>query len=220
MKIVVVLVSLFLFSLGYAKCEYQIGQGVIGKFVNYDGDKTQINIAENIKPISFLFKQKTGCFGSYISLNISYTEVSNVFKQIQTAQRNLKNRGEAHITLLTPPEFQNLFVKNKISMNRLREKINESFSAANISFTVESIGSGHIGKLSTYFLIVRSNDLEKLRESLAELLPDNDRTEFLKTGFYPHITLGFNKRDLHISEGIRKDFEYSNDNRFELKTMR
>lgn len=216
MKLLILSLILSIQTLAQTKCEYQVSDGVVGKYVKYQGQSTEITISNSIDPVSFIYKDKEGCFGKYITLDLEYSEVKRAFDQLNDEVGNLKNRGEAHITILTPPEYQYFFANQGISINTLSQVVEESFSAHNIYFEVLGVGSGHIEKLSTYFLIVESPELILLREKLGELLPNKLRIEFLNTGFYPHITLGFNKRDLHISQGIRKDFEYSVDNRFKL----
>jgi 2'-5' RNA ligase len=217
MKLLILVLILSFQINAQAKCDYKTSNGVVSKFVNYQGASTEITIKNEIEPLAFIYKNKDGCFGKYVTLDLDFSEVKNVFDQLNRKIGNLKNRGEAHITLLTPPEYQHFFGNYGISMATIEQVIKESFSAQNIRYEITGLGSGHIEELSTYFLIVESQDLKALRERLAELLPSKVRTEFLETGFYPHITLGFNKRDLHISQGIRKDLEFSNDRRFLLR---
>lgn len=217
MKLIIVLSLVAIELTIQAACSYSIGKEIHNTYLNYSEEKTQIQAPRIRYGKQLVFKDNQGCFGSYISLDIDFSLIRPVYKQLnKVTVEKLKSRGESHITLLTPPEFQHFFASSGISMTVLKEFVIERFSANTLEFDVKAIGSGHIESQSTYFLIVVSQDLKNLRLSLADLLVGEKREAFLETGFYPHITLGFNKTDLHISQGIRKDSEFSKDNRFEL----
>ena len=59
----------------------------------------------------------------------------------------------------------------------------------------------------TYFVVVKSDGLLELRTKIqkAFVAAGGSAADFLPENFYPHITLGYTKRDLHYEEGIRKD---------------
>jgi 2'-5' RNA ligase len=128
--------------------------------------------------------------------------------------------GEAHVTTITPVEYF-WILKNYVDMKKINQIANE-LKIQNSDLTVLGLGRGQTlidGKIEeTYFVIVHSENLLKIRRSIYQ--------EYLKAGgnpanwnpenFYPHITIGFTKRDLHEKDGVLKDVEHSLDNRFEL----
>jgi len=118
---------------------------------------------------------------------------------------SLKNRGEAHITVITPIEYYDV-LKSKISM----EEINTIALQASIQdseFKIEYIGEGKKDKDSTFYLVVSSPQLVAIRKLIQEQFESRggEKNTFKAEHFYPHITLGFTTRDLHESDGVIKD---------------
>lgn len=59
--------------------------------------------------------------------------------------------------------------------------------------------------LETYFVVIESSELLQLRRELEAELFRRGNKKFRATAWQPHITLGFDERDLHEVDGIRKD---------------
>jgi len=164
----------------------------------------------NNKEQPFIVHLGVGRYSNYLAQNVNYVPVKNLFNQLQQqSKRSLKNRGEAHITVLTPVEYNAAF-KGWVSM----EQINQLASNANIQqagFIPLCVGRGEamIKDVSeyTYFVVITSNKLIELRQKLHRLLVESggDGSLFEPSLFYPHITLGFTSRDLHLSDGVVKD---------------
>lgn len=145
----------------------------------------------------------------YLALNVSFSEVNEIKNKLeQRMEKKLTNRGEAHITVITPPEYE--ILKDKMSMTTIDElallsKIQEA------PFQVVCIGKGMLSspKLQeTYFLVVSAPDLISLRKKILQTyvsLGGSDQVNFKPEEFYPHITIGFLERDLHIQDGVVKD---------------
>lgn len=109
------------------------------------------------------------------------------------AGRALQTRDESHLTVLTPPEFMRLSPE-------LRQQLLKDLQA--LDWTKSQIKPLCIGhgeaevkghKEAAFFVVVEAAGIKKIREKYG--LQD----------FYPHITLGFTKRDLHFEDGVRKD---------------
>ncbi|WP_127714398.1 2'-5' RNA ligase family protein [Halobacteriovorax sp. HLS] len=180
------------------------------KFV--EQQNISLNLSSNIyKQSNFLFFDKSGEYGKYVTLNIPYEPVLDIFKQLKKFHPTLNNRGEAHITVITPVEYQCFFNKHGISINQIKEVV-EDWNQS--SFKVLSIGNGYKDLDDTFFIIVDSADLIALRKKLLTLLPENARFDPVK--FYPHITVGFTSRDFHESDGVFKNEKFSKDSRFNL----
>jgi hypothetical protein len=158
-----------------------------------------------------LFHSGPGVYGSYVSLDIPFSPVEDLFKQLKTFHPTLKNRGEGHITVLTPVEFHCIFRPQGVTINDLEKAIPSDILT---DYKILSIGNGHKGEDETFFIIVESNDLLNLRKVFSALLKDPSKFNHKK--FYPHITLGFTTRDLHESDGVFKNEQYSKDSRFKL----
>lgn len=144
----------------------------------------------------------------YFSLDLAYTPVANV-RQALEAQlcEQLLNRGEAHITVFTPQEFAEL--SKKVSGKEILDL------ATQLSVQIQPlcVGQGELvinGKTEkTYFIVVQSSELVELRRQVADLYwtRGGRSQQFAPDHYYPHITLGFTKRDLHQQDGVIKDIK-------------
>ncbi|SMF64926.1 hypothetical protein [Pseudobacteriovorax antillogorgiicola] len=181
--------------------------------------------------VPFIPHQGSGPFSNYLAMNLPFDGVPSISHQIkQDTGDQLKDRGEAHITVLTPPEYKAIegFLKRHGGSDpdsTLIARINEIALESNIQstrFNINCVGRAQksiSGRLeATYFLVVDAPALFELRKSIFNLVVEEfpDRAsdkgffEELREGFdpksfHPHITIGFTKRDLHLSDGAVKD---------------
>ncbi|MBH47747.1 MAG: hypothetical protein CME71_06215 [Halobacteriovorax sp.] len=161
--------------------------------------------ASSLKPLTH---SGSGRFDSYLSMDIPYEPVSKLFKFLEVKTGlSLTSRGEAHITVITPIEYFDV-LKDKISIEEINLIAKEIQTS---KFKILCLGQGAKeldGKLEqTFYLVVSSSDLLKIRKDIqTKFISNGGRAEnFDPFKFYPHITLGFTKRDLHESDGIIKD---------------
>lgn len=158
--------------------------------------------------VSFIPHEGLGKFQSYLALNLSYHTVNKLREKIE-GKLGLKliTRGEAHITVLTPPEYE------KIGEHLSIQEINLFFASSiqNSNFEITCLGRGKSlldGKEEfTFFVVTSSEDLLEIRRDVYSRYLDLGGREgaFNPEEFYPHITVGFTKRDLHFSDGVIKD---------------
>lgn len=184
------------------------------------------NIYDN-SSLVFEKHQGAGRFDSSLAMNITYEPVV----QVRTAIESTINKkldyfkqwnpyGEAHITVVTPPEYYDI-LRQCLTMDEI-EDIAEEENIQNSFFEIEGIGSGKVlinsQEEETYFLIVKSQDLINVREKIYDACNKNggSDTAWDYSEFYPHITIGYTKRDLHIQDGVVKDVAHSLDGRFKL----
>lgn len=160
--------------------------------------------------LPFISHQGNGPFDNYLSLEIQFEPMAELFKQLLVLKRiQLTNRGESHITVVSPVEF-NEILKAKITMNEI-DGIAKTARIQSSNFEAVCVGKGafEIDKKleQTFYVVVRSPALVKIREEVQKLFikKGGDATLFKPGQFYPHITLGFTKRDLHESDGVTKD---------------
>lgn len=150
----------------------------------------------------------------YLAMPVSYAPVAKARNDLEKQRRiSLKNRGEAHVTVLTPPEYKSLGGAVSIQeINNIAK--NNSMTPTDLEFIC--VGRGQLirqnpteSKMETYFIVVKSEGLLKIRSEIEELLKQRtakvSSQSFSAQPFYPHITLGFTDRDLHESDGIIKD---------------
>lgn len=163
----------------------------------------------------------SGPYQSYLVQNVPYAPVLAVNKKIASIiGRKLKTRGEAHITVITPPEYDRA-LKGIVSIERIHQ-LAEQWTVQEMTFDVICVGSGKAeleGKMEeTFFLVVRSEDLFNLRKEIEKMYLERGGKPggFVAEKYYPHITIGYTKSDLHIHQGVVKN-ETSKDERFKLR---
>jgi 2'-5' RNA ligase len=124
--------------------------------------------------------------------------------------------GESHITVITPPEMKVLnehVSQTEINNIARRNKIQSS------DINLLGIGNGKDKKSQTLFIILESKNLIKIRRIISELYIKRSKklAIFNPNWFFPHITIGFTKTDLHEHNGVIKNMAKSYDKRFILK---
>lgn len=166
-------------------------------------------------------------FETALAMNIQYGPIKLIRDALSHSLKYQLNfftgwnkAGEAHVTVITPPEFDTIIGKF-VSIDRI-EQIALSNDIQSSDFTIQGIGRGQIkvnGKPEeTYFIILHSENLLNIRRQVYQ--------EYLNNGgpvegwnpdhFYPHITVGYSLRDLHEADGVIKDAAHSLDDRFKL----
>ena len=143
---------------------------------------------------------------NYVTYELAYPEYQALFIRLQQGlERKLKSRGEAHITIITPPEFE--ILKSKLSPIRIHA-LASSFLKKPIFFKHVCLGQGEKKTKDqteqVYFIVVAAPELLKLRRALSEEGHFNKK-DFDPELFFPHITLGFTERDLYFEDGIIKN---------------
>jgi 2'-5' RNA ligase len=145
---------------------------------------------------------------SYLMLNLNYEPFKEYFEKAdQYTYSPLKTRGEAHITVITPPEFQDDLTKF-VSIKEIDE-IAEKMNIQKSNFKPLCMGKGSFVEnekyLESYFIVVESEDLLNIRKEIAKLYKSRGGLKFDPLHFNPHITLGFTDRDLYEGDGVIKN---------------
>ena len=162
----------------------------------------------NPRQMSFLPHVGPGMYDNYVVVDLPYAPVRGLLRSVEKAfDVKLLSRGEAHITVLTPPEYWK--VGRHLPISQINDLI--ATQVQQIRFDSLCLGRGRAtidGKEeSTFFVVVRSPDLVRLRYEIqkAFLTAGGAASDFDPEEFFPHITVGFTKRDIHIDAGVIKD---------------
>lgn len=166
-----------------------------------------------------------------LAMNIQYEPILKLRQDIQKLiklRESLKflttwgADGEAHVTVITPPEAVKLLSDNEkyISQSRI-DQIAKDFKIQASDLKILGLGSGK--KLidgceeQTFYLVVKSKNLLDIRRRIYKefMSRGGNANDFDPDHFFPHVTIGYTLRDLHESDGIIKDIN-SLDTRFEL----
>ncbi|MGE5086297.1 MAG: 2'-5' RNA ligase family protein [Bacillota bacterium] len=161
-------------------------------------------------PVPFVAHTEPGPFKSYLTMSLSYPGFESLLREVEKSTgTTLKNRGEAHITVITPPEFDTALSK-KISMkeiNTLAEKLRIQGTPFKPLCVGKGVATLHGAEQTTYFVVIESESLFKLRKAIQDLYiaKGGQAADFNPDLFFPHVTLGYTERDLHFEDGIKKD---------------
>jgi hypothetical protein len=147
---------------------------------------------------------------SYVAMNLSYEPYAEIRKSLEkNIGQTLQFRDEAHITVITPPEYDKI-LKKRIGiqeLNSLAEK--RSLQASPIKLLCVGKGSASLEGItqSTYYAVVDSESLYSFRKEVQKLYVSRGgrALDFNPELFFAHVTLGFTKRDLHLEDGVTKD---------------
>jgi hypothetical protein len=164
----------------------------------------------------FLLHKGDGRFDSTLAMNLPYVPALSLRRQLDAKRGSTLKFfagwnpvGEAHVTTITPVEYFDV-LKPYLSMSRI-EQIAIKNSIQNSDVEILGLGRGTAvveQKLeSTFYLIVESKNLLKIREQIWEEFVESggNPDAFDPSNFYPHITIGYTKRDLHESDQVFKD---------------
>ncbi len=148
--------------------------------------------------------KKPASIKSYVSLDLAYPEYQQTLNKLDAfLSTKLINRGEAHITVITPPEFTKITAK--VSPETIHQEWEEWKTK---TFKKVCLGEGSLKEknqvLKTYYVVVEAPELLAFREYLKNKYAVVD---FKANVFYPHITLGFTEKDLHFEQGVIKDLK-------------
>ena len=153
-----------------------------------------------------------GRWDNYLSMSLPFPPVASLFKQLLIDRKSqLTSRGEAHITVITPVEFWDVLRPAGVSMDDINSAA-ENLKIQSSKFLIECLGEGKAlindRTESTFYLVVRSEKLIELREAISRIYYSKEKAikgAFVPNKFYPHITVGFTGRDLHLSDGVKKN---------------
>lgn len=154
--------------------------------------------------------------GGYLALPLPYDPVRPFFSELakremfKTPDAPLVSRGEAHVTVITPPEFEILRQTNPPLTLAEIEHVARAAQLESLDLVPICLGRGQArieGRLeSTYFIVVRSAALLRIRREIQELFRQRGgKTDsFNADRYFPHVTIGFTKVDLHEHQGVLK----------------
>ncbi|WP_413294000.1 hypothetical protein ACLSU7_02600 [Bdellovibrio sp. HCB185ZH] len=161
-------------------------------------------------PVPFVAHEGSGAFKNYLAMNLEYKGYQPLLKQTEDILKSpLKNRGEAHITVISPVEFDKVLSRH-LKMKDIHQ-VAEQMNLQKSAYHPLCLGKGTLNiqgkEESTYFIVVESESLFKVRQAIEALYikKGGKSGEFNPELFFPHVTLGYTERDLHYEDGVKKD---------------
>ncbi len=142
----------------------------------------------------------------YASLELAWPSFDQLRQDLDRAERGgqapLQHRGEAHITWLTPPEFQVLL--RHLTRERIESILQAHVREVRRTLTAICVGRFANASSETWFVVVESAALFRARFEIHQAL-GAAAGDFDPAAYHPHVTVGFNPRDLHAQDGAIKD---------------
>ncbi|WP_413561533.1 2'-5' RNA ligase family protein [Bdellovibrio sp. HCB209] len=161
-------------------------------------------------PAPFIAHEGSGPFKNYLAMNLTYSGWQSILKDLESALHEpLRNRAEAHITVINPVEFDKVLSRH-LKMKDIHQ-VAEKMALQKSPYRPLCVGKGSVQingeEENTYFAVVESEALFQIRKAINELYisKGGKSGEFNPELFFPHVTLGYTERDLHYEDGVKKD---------------
>ncbi len=165
------------------------------------------------KRLDFIAHKGAGEWDNYLVLNIPFSPVADVFKQLIIKEKTqLTSRGEAHLTIITPVEFWNYLKPAGVTIDEIN-RLARRADIQKMTFKPVCIGRGSAmvdaNVEKTFYIVVDSKAALDMRKAIKELYLSRggDPEGFNPMSYHPHITVGFTKRDLHENDKVVKNVE-------------
>ncbi|MFP5492876.1 MAG: hypothetical protein ACLGG0_15340 [Bacteriovoracia bacterium] len=133
--------------------------------------------------------------------SVHYPSVNALIPQLNSLYKlDLKDRGEAHITIITPPEFQSSLGR-VFTINEMLARYSSTIQT--LPFEVVCVGSrkSSNGQNLVFYLVIKSSELTNIRFELSQEAKLRAESRgiplmFKPEAFWPHITIGYIKGDV------------------------
>lgn len=170
--------------------------------------------------VPFIAHHGAGAFDNVLAQNLPYEPFQKLRKLLETHfgkqlafYQGWNANGEAHITVITPVEYWQV-LRPYLTIEEIDQIAQQhNIQTAKITLLGMGLGKKDINSKTeeTYFVIVKSPELLKVRQAVYKefVHRGGNPTDFNPAAFYPHITIAYTLRDLHIQDGIKKDMPHS-----------
>ena len=160
--------------------------------------------------VPYVSHRGSGAFANYVAVQLPYEPAAALKAQVESGfSVRLRSRGEAHLTVITPPEFHDA-LSSRLTIDEIDAMAAED-GLQRAAFEIECLGQATAlvegRRQSTFYVLLRAPAARAFRARVG--------AEFRKRGglasqfdadlYFPHITIGFTQRDLHYEDGARKD---------------
>ncbi|KAJ2391505.1 hypothetical protein GGI23_005404 [Coemansia sp. RSA 2559] len=161
--------------------------------------------------------------GTYLQQTLGPDPFKDLFEAISaTTNTTIYSRGEAHITVITPPEFERVLKPAGVTIKEIEAiALGSGIQDARLSPVCvgrfngtlpNPITEDDMGSFLLYSLVVADmhDDLLAIRRKVFKLYREKggQGALFHPEAFWPHVTLGFDRRDLFVENGIYKGPNY------------
>ncbi|KAI8986444.1 hypothetical protein BDB01DRAFT_610368 [Pilobolus umbonatus] len=141
-------------------------------------------------------------------MNLNYDYVRPLFDLLNSTDQVLQNRNEAHITVISPPEYD-ILAASGMTIDEINS-IALDMSIQSSVFDIICIGKEDVivnrERSVVYQFIVHSPNLLAIRRKIFQLYSDyNGNTAlFDPESYWPHVTIGYTLTDVFVQHGVYK----------------
>ncbi|KAJ1829497.1 hypothetical protein LPJ56_000259 [Coemansia sp. RSA 2599] len=157
-------------------------------------------------------------FQSYLQQTLDFAHFKDLFESINATVGTLQSRGEAHVTVITPPEFDRVLGPAGVTIEEieaiaLRSDIQKArlvpvCLGRFVGKLPNPVSDDDSGDFAVYSLVVADSydELTNIRREVFKLFrkKGGQGALFQPEGFWPHVTIGFDRRDLFVEDGLYK----------------
>ncbi|KAG0246507.1 hypothetical protein BG011_002410 [Mortierella polycephala] len=167
----------------------------------------------NTAKAPFVTNNGTELLTNWVGLNVDFQYVKPVFDFVNATQSiangSLISYGEAHVTVILPPEYDNILHPASVTIDELNALATHKNRLQSAKFGLECLG--RVQAVSTpdnavQIILKDYDDIIAYREDVFKLYvkKGGNPALFDPWNFTPHITLGFRHRDIFVEDGIYK----------------
>ncbi|KAF9096277.1 hypothetical protein BGX23_011667 [Mortierella sp. AD031] len=141
--------------------------------------------------VPFIPHTGNATFTNWVGLNVDFKYIQPVFQKVNSTlslgNGTLISRGESHITVILPPEYDNILKK---CLGRVQAVTQP----------------GNVFQQSVQLIVKNYKDILAYRQDVFKLFvkKGGNPALFAAENYQPHLTLGFKNRDLFVEDGVFK----------------
>ncbi|KAF9429012.1 hypothetical protein BGZ94_000137 [Podila epigama] len=166
--------------------------------------------------VPFIPHSGTALFTNWVGLNVDFKYVKPVFDVLNSTQApgngTLISRGEAHITIIPPTEYDQILHPAGVTIEELNAMAAKNNRLQRSKFDFECMGrvqtvtKDGIFQQSVQVILKNHKDLLSFRTDVFKLYvkKGGNPALFAAENYQPHMTIGYKHRDIFIEDGVYK----------------
>ncbi|KAF9095185.1 hypothetical protein BGX29_009144 [Mortierella sp. GBA35] len=167
--------------------------------------------------VPFIPHTGNATFTNWVGLNVDFKYIQPVFQKVNSTlslgNGTLISRGESHITVILPPEYDNILKKVGVTMEELNRLATKNNRLQRAHWEIECLGRvqavtqpGNVFQQSVQLIVKNYKDILAYRQDVFKLFvkKGGNPALFAAENYQPHLTLGFKNRDLFVEDGVFK----------------
>ncbi|KAK3812244.1 MAG: hypothetical protein J3Q66DRAFT_404062 [Benniella sp.] len=167
--------------------------------------------------VPFIPHSGAGLFTNWVGLNVDFKYVKPVFDLVNATAAygngTLISRGEAHVTVILPTEYDQILQPAGVTIDEINRLASQKNRLQKSRFELECLGrvqvvtkSDGVFQQSLQIILKNYKDLTRFRQDVFKLYvkKGGNPALFNPENFFPHITLGYRHRDIHLEDGVFK----------------